>query len=76
MAHARRSRAHSVRLQRLAHRRHVVGVEQVAVDVAVEALAADVLLGGLGARHRVGGEVELAAFGLAVPDLDEAGVVA
>ena len=43
-----------VRLQRLAHRRHVVGVEQVALDVAVEPLAGGDLLGALGPDDRVG----------------------
>src|SRR5688572_18565712 len=60
-----------VRLQGLAHRGHVVRVEQVALDVAVEPLPGGVLLGGLCAGHRVGGEVELAALGGAVPDLHE-----
>src|SRR6476659_5948503 len=64
-----------VGLELLAHGGHVVGVEQVALDVAVEALAADVVFGALGACDGVGDDLELAALGVAVPDLHEAGVV-
>src|SRR3954454_9104234 len=67
----------SVRLELLAHGRHVEGVEEVAVDVAVEPLAGGVLLRRRGARHRVAGDLEPGLLGveLSVPDLDEAGVV-
>src|SRR6478735_6747348 len=66
-----------VRLQLLAHGGHVVGIEQVALDVPVEALAGRVVLGGAGAGDRVGDDLEARLVGvqLTVPDLDEAGVV-
>ncbi len=69
--------APEVGLERLAHRGHVVGPEQVAVDHAVHPVAAGVLLGGLGAGDRVGGHLDpgRADLGVAVPDLHEAGVV-
>ena len=43
--------------------------------MAVEPVAADVLLGGVGAHDGVGGDLDLGAVGGAVPDLGEAGVV-
>ena len=44
-----------------------IGVEQVAVDVPVEALARDVLLGGRGARDRVGDDLEPRLLGWISP---------
>ena len=62
-------------LQLLADRGHVVGVEQVTLDVAVETVPGGDLLGGLGVADARGAQLELAVGGLAVPDLGEADVV-
>ena len=67
-----------VGLELVSHGRHVEGVEQMAAHVAVQPLPADVLLRRRRAGHRVGRHLEPRLLGvdLAVPDLDEAGVVA
>jgi hypothetical protein len=58
-----------VRLEPLAHHCHVEGVEQVAVDVAVETLACDVLLGGGGAYDGMSVKIDHASLRGAIDKL-------
>src|SRR5690606_30133907 len=64
-----------VALQRLAHRGHVHGVHEVALDQAVEARCGVVLLGVRTAQDTVGPDLDLRRARRAVVHLDDPGRV-
>src|SRR5579875_1277563 len=64
-----------VRLERLAHGRHVVGVAEILADQPVQAVPGGVLLGRGRPGHDVGGQVHAGARHLTEVDLGDAGRV-